>query len=140
MIEKETISMWDIETKTRFNIVPLPSSMLELESLQIGGKPYLVILAVNGMHHFFRCSSEDNLSRDGNYEVLAHPGLENDQKHGVLTALDNVVASSVGTGIYVRDIANQGWVLIIDFPQKYTITLFKQGPLISILASFSERS
>jgi len=120
--------MWDMKTKTRFNIIPLPSSVLELESLQIGGEPYLVILAVNGVHYFFRCA-EEILSRDANYEVLAHPGLESDPNYGVLTALDNIVASSVGTGICVREITNQGRVLIIDFTKEFTITLSSRALL-----------
>jgi len=101
---KQTILVWDIKKRITVDKISVHNDILDMKCVQVQDSEYLAVLFIDGCHKFFKASSEDKLLEHKKFNLLVHKNLVEPAVYGVIACCQHLIASSLGSGVIVRDL------------------------------------
>jgi hypothetical protein len=85
--------------------ISLPADILDMKYVQLQDSEYLAVLVVDGHHVFFKAGSGAKFSEQKKLNLRVHKKLgAAPAVYGVLACSQYLIASSLGSGVIVRDL------------------------------------
>lgn len=96
--------VWDGRIKATVDKICLSVDILDMKYVQVQNSEFLAVLVVNGHHIFFKVSLNGKFSEQKSLNLRVHKKLDAPVLYGVLACSQDLIASSLGNGVIVRNL------------------------------------